>query len=296
MIAPWFALQDIPTEVPHAGVYLKIVQLDNEYNATLRERIRLDFKEGMIGAADFEPKFAVMITWRNMTMVNRRPERPLVTNTYQCILATDEIRTYVMFNYEQIQWITHQDNYDGLKGAPAFVGFNAGNTTRASEFVPYSQNPRISYLTTRGWGNGLQGRYFFQVDEEVWPGACIEKDLDPNLPDRLPLTFFPRVGHMLGGTMVNFTGPCLAPNAIITCKFENWRTTGIRRDNNHASCISPPVMYHGYVDLTITVDDRTLFLGRYYLRKCFVRIIICESFLALVSRLRFGFMTGRINL
>ncbi len=43
------------------------------------------------------------------------------TNTYQCIVATDEIRTYVMFNYEQIEWITHQDNYRGLKGSPAYV-------------------------------------------------------------------------------------------------------------------------------------------------------------------------------
>ena len=147
------------------------------------------------------------------------------------------------------------------------VGFNAGNTTKAYDFRPYSQNPRISYLTTRGWGNGLKGRYFFQIDEEVWPGACIEKDLDPNLPDRLPLTFFPRVGHMLGGTLVNITGPCLRPESIIVCKFENWKSVGIYRDHNHATCITPPVMYHGYVDLTVTVDDRTLFLGRFYLRK-----------------------------
>lgn len=54
-------------------------------------------------------------------MVNRRPERPLKTNTYQAVIATDEIRTYAMFNYEKIEWITHQDNYDGLKGFPAFV-------------------------------------------------------------------------------------------------------------------------------------------------------------------------------
>ena len=80
IIAPWFALQDIPTEVPHAGVYLKIVHLETEQNTTLRERLILDFKEGMIGAADFVPKFAIIVTWRNMTMVNRRPEKPLVVS------------------------------------------------------------------------------------------------------------------------------------------------------------------------------------------------------------------------
>ncbi|CAG2181034.1 unnamed protein product, partial [Oppiella nova] len=91
MIAPWFAQQDIPTEVPHAGVYLKIVNLESELNITLRDRIYYDFREGMIGAS--RSKFALIITWRNMTMVNRQPKMPLVTNTYQCVLATDEIRT-----------------------------------------------------------------------------------------------------------------------------------------------------------------------------------------------------------
>lgn len=64
------------------------------------------------------------------------------------------------------------------------IGFNAGNTTRSFEFKPYSQFQRISTLTEGGFGNNLKGRYFFQIDEEVWPGACIDKDLDPNLPDR----------------------------------------------------------------------------------------------------------------
>lgn len=91
IIAPWFAQQDIPTEVPNAGVYLKIVNMESEYNITLRERIYADFREGMIGASEFRPKFALIITWRNMTMVNRRPEKPLVVSerhkgfTVQCL-------------------------------------------------------------------------------------------------------------------------------------------------------------------------------------------------------------------
>lgn len=121
IIAPWFALQDIASKVPEAGVYMKIVNIGSEKNVTLRDRIILDFREGMIGASDFMPKYALIITWRNMTMVNRRPERPLKTNTYQAVIATDEIRTYAMFNYEKIEWITHQDNYDGLKGFQAYV-------------------------------------------------------------------------------------------------------------------------------------------------------------------------------
>jgi hypothetical protein len=86
IIAPWFALQDIPTEVPNAGVYLKIVNLESEWNITLRERIYPDFRGGMIGAADFKPKFALIITWKNMTIINRRPEMPLVVGISYCFL------------------------------------------------------------------------------------------------------------------------------------------------------------------------------------------------------------------
>lgn len=272
LLAPFFAMQDISSETPNAGVYFRIVNLadtqgfyDQAYGI-LRDRILLDFREGMIGASDFVPKWAMIITWRNMTIANRRTERPLKTNTYQCVLATDEIRTYAMFNYEQIEWITHLDNYDGLKGSAAFVGFNAGNTTRSFEFKPYSQHQRVSMLPSGGFGNHIRGRYFFQVDEEVWPGACIDKKLEPNLRDRLPLTFFPRYGHMLGGTLVDVTGPCLDPGSIIFCRFDNFKSEAVFRDTNRATCISPPFMYHGYVDLTISVDDRIEFVGRFYIQ------------------------------
>lgn len=272
MLAPFFAMQDISPETPGAGVYFHIVNLadtmgyyDPEYGM-LRDRILLDFREGMIGASDFVPKWAMIVTWRNMTIANRRTERPLKTNTYQAVIGTDEIRTYSMFNYEQVEWITHLDNYDGLKGAAAFVGFNAGNTTRSFEFKPYSQHQRVSMLPSGGFGNHIRGRYYFQIDEEVWPGACIDKKLEPNLRDRLPLTFFPRYGHMLGGTLVDVTGPCLDPNSIIFCRFDNFKAEAVWRDTNRATCISPPFMYHGYVDLTISVDERIEFVGRFYIQ------------------------------
>lgn len=272
LLAPFFAMQDIAPETPGAGVYFRIVNMadtlgyyDPDYN-TLRDRISLDFREGMIGASDFMPKWAMIVTWRNMTIANRRTERPLKTNTYQAVIATDEIRTYAMFNYEQVEWITHMDNFDGLKGPAAFVGFNAGNTTRSFEFKPYSQHQRVSMLPAGGFGNHLRGRYYFQIDEEVWPGACIDKKLEPNLRDRLPLTFFPRYGHMLGGTLVDVTGPCLDPGSIIFCRFDNFKAEAVFRDTNRATCISPPFMYHGYVDLTISVDDRIEFVGRFYIQ------------------------------
>lgn len=37
------------------------------------------------------------------------------------VIGTDEISTFVFFNYEWITWITHLDNFDGLNGPQAFV-------------------------------------------------------------------------------------------------------------------------------------------------------------------------------
>ncbi|KAH7644783.1 protein mesh [Dermatophagoides farinae] len=264
IIAPFFAMQEVEPRAPQGGIYLRVVDLTKESNYTLRDRIYADFREGMIGASNFHPKFAMIITWQNMTYTNRAPDFERVTNSYQVVLATDEVRTFAMFNYEHIGWIAPY--FEGKKGPPAYVGFNAGNSTRTYEFVPYSQNARISYLPSRGFGNNLEGRYFFQIDEEIWSGACVEKELDPNLPSRLPLSFFPKVGNMLGGTLVNVTGPCYSPEDIIECMFENWPTKGVYIDKNRVSCISPPVMYHGYVDLTVRVNGIIDFYGRFYIQ------------------------------
>ena len=121
LIAAWFAQQEIPNDIPEAGVYFKLVNLATEKNQTLKDRLILDFREGMIGASDFVPRFALLITWRNMSFVVKRPETTPRYNTYQAIIATDEIRTYAMFNYEKIEWITSDDNYDGMKGTAAYV-------------------------------------------------------------------------------------------------------------------------------------------------------------------------------
>ena len=121
MIAIFFAHQDIPSSIPESGVYFQLVNLQTEHDEKLKERIYTDFDSSMACTVGFEPKFAMIITWKNMSFPNRRAYGAIKTNTYQMVLATDEMMTIAMFNYEQIQWITHLDNYDGLKGAPAFV-------------------------------------------------------------------------------------------------------------------------------------------------------------------------------
>lgn len=64
--------------------------------------------------------------------MNRYDEAKRWTNTYQVVLATDEIRSYVIFNYAHINW-TSSNIAGALQGRgglqSALAGFNAGNGT-----------------------------------------------------------------------------------------------------------------------------------------------------------------------
>ncbi|XP_054161232.1 protein mesh-like [Oppia nitens] len=266
IIAAFFAHQDIPSEVEGSGVYYRLIEMDKETNQSIKQRLQSDFGQAMAASVGWQPKFVFIITWKNMTFPNRRRERELKTNTYQMVLATDEMQTFVMFNYEWISWITHLDNYAGLNGPPAFIGFNGGNSTQSYEYQPFSQNPRLTLMPKMGWGNGLPGRYYFTIDEELEPGACVNKELDPNLPDRLGLHTSTDYILMLGGQELNFTGPCLTPDSLITCRFDIFKVRGRMMTQNIGSCITPPIMYEGYVDFTVTVDDKTFWYSRMYVQ------------------------------
>lgn len=102
------------------------------------------------------------------------------TNTFQLILATDEVFTYAIFNYNLLTWTTPTDaggsSDRGEGGTAALVGFNAGNGTRSYEYKPYSQNSVIRDLSSTGWANGFPGRHIFRIDEDILLGNC-NKDI-----------------------------------------------------------------------------------------------------------------------
>ncbi|KAJ6218930.1 hypothetical protein RDWZM_004742 [Blomia tropicalis] len=266
MMAIFFAHQDIPSEIKESGVYFRIENVGTLQNEEYKNRILEDFDQAMAGSGGFVPKFVIIVTWKNMTFANKRPDKPLKTNTYQMVIGTDEINTFVFYNYQWITWITHLDNFDGLNGPAAYVGFNAGNTTRTYEFSPYSQNPRISLLPLIGYANNIKGRAIFQVHDVLFQGSCVEKSLDPTLPDRMAMTTSVNYVTSLGKELLEVTGPCFTPEARITCRFETIQVKGHYKTNNVAYCVTPQVLYEGYIDLTVTVDDKTFFYTRLYIQ------------------------------
>ncbi|XP_018562976.1 protein mesh isoform X2 [Anoplophora glabripennis] len=252
------------------GVYFRMERdlrtRQDQMGVEIRERLTWDIKEGVIGADTFNPKHAIIVTWKNISFNGGFANALYQTNTFQMVLATDEVYTYAMFNYLNIDWTSHTeaggDTRKGEGGVSAYVGFNAGNGTRSYEYKPYSQESVIRDLTATGFGNGFKGRHIFRIDEKILLGSC-NKDIDGA---NLPLMFAPESGNMLGGTVVNITGPCFSPNDQIRCKFDVADiVTGYVVDRNRAICIQPPLLVEGYVRLEIAIGPNPFkWKGQYY--------------------------------
>ncbi|XP_014276553.1 protein mesh isoform X1 [Halyomorpha halys] len=261
-------INDVDQREP--GVYFRmerdLMSRKDKFGVEVRERLRWDIRESVVGSDSFEPKHAVIITWKNVSFAGGIENSVQKTNTFQMVLATDEVFTYAIFNYVQIKWTTHTeargDTVGGEGGVPAYVGFNAGNGTRNYEYRPYSQASTIRDLTARGWANGFPGRHIFRIDENILPGTC-NKDI---AGASLPLTFAPESGNMLGGTIVNITGPCFEPNMKIVCRFDMKAVYGTVVDRNRAICVQPFIMAEGYILFDIAIDDgKYVWKGQYFI-------------------------------
>ncbi|KAG6459737.1 hypothetical protein O3G_MSEX011577 [Manduca sexta] len=251
------------------GVYFRLDRdlqtRTDQLGVEMRERVTWDIREGVIGSETFFPKHVITITWKNMSFAGGIDNSLFMTNTFQMVLATDEVFTYAIFNYLEINWSSHTeaggDTTTGEGGVPAYIGFNAGNGTRSYEYKPYSQASVLRDLTGRGWANGFPGRHIFRIDENILMGTC-NKDIDGA---NLPLMFAPESGNMLGGTVVNITGPCFNPNDRISCRFDTERVEGAVVDVNRAVCVQPRFYHNGYARFEVAINNEPYkWKGRYF--------------------------------
>uniref|UniRef100_A0A146LTJ4 Extracellular domains-containing protein CG31004 n=1 Tax=Lygus hesperus TaxID=30085 RepID=A0A146LTJ4_LYGHE len=241
------------------GIYFRMERdlwgRTDRFGVEFRERLKWDLREGIVGSDSFEPKHAAVITWKNVTFSGGNDASISRVNTFQLVLATNEVITYAMFNYDEVQWTSHTeaggDPTSGEGGTPAFVGFNAGNGTRSFVYEPYSQDAAIRNLKLHGWGNGKPGRHLFRIDEQILIGNC-NKDI---AKASLNLHYAPESGNMLGGTIVNITGPCFTATDDIVCRFDYTSVKGTVIDSNRAVCVQPYLNAEGYIPFEISINS-----------------------------------------
>ncbi|KAI6179709.1 Protein mesh [Aphelenchoides besseyi] len=177
-----------------------------------------DIRHGMVGARGWKADYAILITWERMAYggapkiidVNKYEQAKRWQNTYQMLVATDEIRTYCLFNYANINW-TSSATAGALTGGrgghqSALVGFNGGNGTGYHE-LPYSAEGN-SYKLVQYGSTQIAGRWVSRVDEQIQYGGCSNES-------RGTLETSQQYGNMLGGFALNVSGPCYRPTDII---------------------------------------------------------------------------------
>ena len=86
------------------------------------------------------------------------------TNTFQCVLATDGYKSFVIFLYAygQIQWTTGYDGgeVNGLGGDEAVAGINCDNSNFIT--IPGSRTPDIINIDQTS-NVGIPGVWMFQI-------------------------------------------------------------------------------------------------------------------------------------
>lgn len=76
---------------------------------------------------------------------------------------------------------------------------------------------------------------------------------------------------MLGGTVVNITGPCFEPDDKIICRFDTEDVVGTVIDRNRAICIQPFVKAEGYIPFAIAIGSgRYDWKGKFFVGKAFI--------------------------
>ena len=95
----------------------------------------------------------------------------LQTNTFQCVLATDGVESFVIFLYahNKIQWTTGNTS-DGLGGTGALVGINAGDGVNYVA-IHGSLTPEIINITERS-NVGIPGVWMFQISKSMSQYYC----------------------------------------------------------------------------------------------------------------------------
>ena len=88
-------------------------------------------------------------------------------NTFQCVLASSDSESFVIFLYADLQWTTGDlsSGTDGLGGIEALAGINAGDSVN-SITIPGSRTSNILNLVSTS-NVGDPGVWMFKIGQGV---------------------------------------------------------------------------------------------------------------------------------
>ncbi|PIO55887.1 hypothetical protein TELCIR_22722 [Teladorsagia circumcincta] len=189
----------------------------------------------MVGARGWKADYALLVTWERMsyggapkvTDMSKYEQAKRWQNTYQMVLATDEIRTYCMLNYANINWTSSSQSGALTRGRGGKQSALFGSTQVIRQFIAHEWS-----LVKRARSSAPDGDFEGSMELSQ------------------------QYGNMLGGFALNVTGPCLRPTDVIKMQFDEITVDCERVDMVMARCVIPTntVFRIGFVDVKLSVD------------------------------------------
>ena len=200
----------------------------------------------------FNPNMIITGTWYR---VGAFSYRTALLNTFQIVLATDEVRSFAFILYHDLQWASPSTTTSGTVSGEigGQAGFNAGDGI-VFEMLPYSRTTNVRLLVNISNVN-VPGLFIFRIDTDtIAVGGCGNSSNN--------LLFRPRRGSQLGGTPVTIQGPCFSNlNASdVKCRFGDLSIVdAIIISDIKAICVAPAVALPGIVFVYLSIDGGNTF-------------------------------------
>lgn len=132
---------------------------------TTLNRVFREVESFMPSASSFGPEWAVIITWFQLSA--NQHTRFGHNNTFQLVISSDGIQSYVIFNYGPLAWPNEKVKVNVVSG------YNVGDNERFFEMAE-SFTPNIVNLQHRSNVN-IPGKWIFCVDGHFLKGEPIQK-------------------------------------------------------------------------------------------------------------------------
>uniref|UniRef100_A0A183FPW6 NIDO domain-containing protein n=1 Tax=Heligmosomoides polygyrus TaxID=6339 RepID=A0A183FPW6_HELPZ len=246
--------RQMPGRISQPGMVVDPLLLDNITQAV---------QSGYTGANGWRAEHAFIVTWYRMAYggapraldVSQFEHVKDWQNTFQLVIATDEIRTFAIFNYARLNWTTSNE-----AGEFCYI-----YVIEVSMDLEGSRQPSPGRIWKLGYFSNVltPGRWIHRIDEAIIPAGCTNASTGGMITA-------PPWGPMQGGMAVNVSGPCLRPTDNVKVNFENWQVDCKRLNRVRARCIMPMFHKTGLVPIRMSRDGGQSFpfFGRFYVGRC----------------------------
>jgi len=198
-------------------------------------------------AALFSPGATVVATWHQVEAFSRQVGEQ---NTFQLIVAYDDQKTYVIFDYRQLEF------WESDTSMNTVIGFNDNLGIEGSLIATLESNEDMEALLF-GTNIDLPGTYVYRVDQSVEVSGCGILSFEPIAR--------PTFGPQVGGSVIQVQNlpVCLGDNSTeIHCRFSGDQGVVVKPGylvkEDTIECVTPFWGVEADVELEYAVHDPEL--------------------------------------